>query len=560
MKALILTLTIASEAPTSYPTLFCEGEQYTSEVGEQFTSDCSPANKNLTVTACNPSSYQDKLEWGVANELYTCPPSYCVWYSLYLAFLWRNTQSCYEEKYYTEDESDSAGIKCWNTNWGAFYIDGSLNESLSSICSETVPTSEPTEVPTVFTSRSPTTNPTLMPTSSPTKNPTKIPTRSPTENPTPVPTVSPTDHPSSDPTLDPSNRPSQFPTADPSDTPTYIPTRSPTENSTEVPTIWPTDDPSEAPTAVPSDSPSQVPTVAPSNSTDFPAGNYIFTVEEIEEMTTFEEFIDNVTWVGFATLVMLTWDAVVVALFCCCRHKCYDQKDQNEEVKASTYPQTEEHQKSERLRQSNSQSYSSCQSTSQCDWKETRTRKESDGGPTFVKSHTTVNYGAVNPNDKLGRQRTYPSTVGTHPTRERKYPATEMSSAGGFTTKHVRSHQQITNEEQKYNAMNRTGPRDKVFSGEAGGVPVPNKPKGQHKRISTDEEIDIVTEYEERKDEAQVEEEYYVANSDRYYGSNGVQGRSQPNSEQHYGSNGVHRSFYDTRFQNVGYRNSHSEL
>merc|ERR1719285_1175827 len=102
---------------------------------------------------------------------------------------------------YTEDESDSDGIKCWNSNWAAFYMDGLLNEKLSSICSETIPTSDPTESPTVFPSKSPTTNPTLTPTRSPTKNPTETSTRSPTKDVTETPTMSPTDDLSEAPTV-----------------------------------------------------------------------------------------------------------------------------------------------------------------------------------------------------------------------------------------------------------------------------------------------------------------------------------------------------------------------
>merc|ERR1719285_1072388 len=357
---------------------------------------------------------------------------------------------------YTEDESDSDGIKCWNSNWAAFYMDGLLNEKLSSICSETIPTSDPTESPTVFPSKSPTTNPTLTSTRSPTKDPTPTPTRSPSKIPTPVPSVSPTDRPSLKPSLVPSNRPSQMPTADSIDAPTDIPTRSPTENVTETPTMSPTDDPSEAPTVVLSDSPSQVltlapspvstiapsnftsqvPTVAPSNFTYSLAGNFtdldLSEEIEIDEATTFDKFIDNVTWVCFATLLMLAFDVVVVALFCCFRRKCYEQKDRKEEVKKSTYPVIEEHRKTstDHQRKSHSQSYSRSQSTSQYEAKgmgRSDYRNNTDGGHTFSRAQTSVSYGVQ---DELVRQGRYPS-IGTYPTSERKYPATEMVLSGG---------------------------------------------------------------------------------------------------------------------------------
>jgi len=109
-----------------------------------------------------------------------------------------------------------------------------------------------------------------MPTTAPTENPTVSPTEAPSTSPTDYPTVSPTEVPSTPPTDYPTVSPSEVPTTPP----TENPTENPTESPTEVPTTPPTEVPSTPPTENPTESPTEVPTILPTpNPTSSPTVN-----------------------------------------------------------------------------------------------------------------------------------------------------------------------------------------------------------------------------------------------------------------------------------------------
>lgn len=310
---LIFTSVIAADEPTSYPTQFCEGVEYTAEIGEQFLLACNSSISNLAVTACD-SSYQEELEWGIANQLYaSCARAFCVFNSLDLGFKWMAFTQCYSVLWY-----DSSVSFCWNGAWSGFYANGELNDTLSSICWHKAPTLNPTEAPTNVPSENPSQSPTRFPTAAPTNMPTKTPslqptvvptespsqqpTWSPTQDPSPSPTETPTEQPSQppseSPTVQPSQNPSQAPSLGPTVDPSQSPTWNPTENPTQSPTAIPSQLPSQSPT-VPTESPSEVPTTTP---TENPTWSPTMSVES--ETSTFEDFMNKVSWPGFIGILL----------------------------------------------------------------------------------------------------------------------------------------------------------------------------------------------------------------------------------------------------------------
>jgi len=155
-------------------------------------------------------------------------------------------------------------------------------DDLGGTTGPTVPTAEPTgiptEVPAIAPTDVPTDEPVIVPTDLPTDvppdepviAPTDVPTQEPTIVPTDVPTQEltavPTDVPTQEPTLEPTAVPTQEPTTVPTAAPTLEPTAVPTQEATVVPTTAPTDAPAQEPTTVPT----AVPTVEPTAPTVVP--------------------------------------------------------------------------------------------------------------------------------------------------------------------------------------------------------------------------------------------------------------------------------------------------
>lgn len=308
----------STDAPTWSPTQFCDGVEYTSAIGEQFLSDCNATITDLTISSCD-SDFQDELEWGVANELYSsCSQAYCVYNSFDLAFRWTASSGCYVALYYADDANT-----CWAGAWKKFYTSGALNTSLTLVCFPAAPTVNPSDSPT----NARTANPSLVPTETSSEAPTRMPTVQPSQHPTSqpsevpsqAPTNIPTDKPSWAPTSKPTETPSLHLTPTPTTPPTKFPTQTPfgipTDNHTKTPTRTPTGHPSEEPTSMPTETSTQPPTESPSQS-----------------RSPFEESIDSITWLGFIGILCgaVLFFCVVIFLL----HKCCTPQ-----VKLDTFPE-----------------------------------------------------------------------------------------------------------------------------------------------------------------------------------------------------------------------------
>eukprot|EP01041_Mallomonas_annulata_P009300 gene9300-19303_t len=158
-----------------------------------------------------------------------------------------------------------------------------------------VPTTNPSNAPSLLPTYEPTTNPSntpsLLPTYEPTTNPsnapsllpTYVPTTNPSNAPSLLPTYEPTTNPSNTPSLlptyvpttNPSNAPSLQPTYVPtiSDVPTRFPSNSPSLKPTTTPTVKPTTKPTVTPTNLPTTMPTTLPTIQPSSPTSIPSSS-----------------------------------------------------------------------------------------------------------------------------------------------------------------------------------------------------------------------------------------------------------------------------------------------
>jgi len=251
---------IPTSYPSAYPTQWCDGDEYTDDIGTTFVS-CGTWYNYVTVLkveACD-KDYQDALYFGIANQLYeTCVIPFCVWANLDYAFLWDAEKECYAEVY------NDANAECWSGINSIYYANGKLEEKLDSICFDTVtPTTMPTETPSSPPTEDPTGSPTNPPTTFPSPTPTASPTMHPTQTPTKVPSQTPTATPTSTPTNTPTNAPTNFPTAVPSQIPTNYPTTFPSHRPTVYPTTGsPTVHPTTgSPTVHPTEKPSVKPTM-----------------------------------------------------------------------------------------------------------------------------------------------------------------------------------------------------------------------------------------------------------------------------------------------------------
>eukprot|EP01083_Nonionella_stella_P313814 1128142_1 len=141
--------------------------------------------------------------------------------------------------------------------------DGEGLEDDTSTWTTTLPTSVPSNDPTLVPTSIPTPIPTNFPTITPTVIPSTIPTITPTNTPSSIPTLDPTAAPSKRPTAIPTTRPTAIPTAVPTATPTMIPTAIPTSTPTMFPSTNPSNSPTIGPSKTPTDAPSLVPTMIP---------------------------------------------------------------------------------------------------------------------------------------------------------------------------------------------------------------------------------------------------------------------------------------------------------
>ena len=122
---------------------------------------------------------------------------------------------------------------------------------------ETLPTGEPTTMPSSW----PTGEPTGIPTAQPSTKPTGIPSSEPTTNPSGYPTSEPSREPSSQPSCQPSSDPSGIPSSEPSSQPSIIPSALPSGQPSDCPTGVPSGQPTTQPTRQPSEQPTSHPTM-----------------------------------------------------------------------------------------------------------------------------------------------------------------------------------------------------------------------------------------------------------------------------------------------------------
>eukprot|EP01083_Nonionella_stella_P305218 1063931_1 len=144
------------------------------------------------------------------------------------------------------------------------YVFGGRNrantQDLSDIQYCTMPSQEPTALPSV--------NPSAFPSVPPSANPSEFPSKLPSANPSTLPSVNPSRFPSTQPSANPSAFPSVSPSAK-SPNPSAFPSISPSTN----PSILPSFNPSTSPSANPFAFPSVSPSAKSSNPSIFPSAN-----------------------------------------------------------------------------------------------------------------------------------------------------------------------------------------------------------------------------------------------------------------------------------------------
>lgn len=137
-------------------------------------------------------------------------------------------------------------------------------------------------VPTTAPSQEPTVEPTANPSQEPTLKPSEGPTLFPTQPPSKLPTLEPTARPSKEPTLKPSKEPTKEPTPKPIAHPTMKPTREPSTEPTHKPIAWPTLSPTLEPTKEPSKSPSAEPSIEPTVAPSYEPTKHPYAVPTLE--------------------------------------------------------------------------------------------------------------------------------------------------------------------------------------------------------------------------------------------------------------------------------------
>jgi len=208
---------VPTPEPTQFPSLSCDGEEYTDALGDAFLECGNHSIPQLVLETCDVE-FQEDLYFGVANELFSnCSMPECVYMGLEYAFRWSDNDTCYKANL-----NDGNQRECWEENNENFWKTGDLAATLELICTNT-PTHIPTEDPTLNPTETPTARPTLIPVISPTN----YPTLNPTFTPTTTPTMAPTSTPTLTPTLNPSQNPTNATNFTQITTPSSLPTSSP---------------------------------------------------------------------------------------------------------------------------------------------------------------------------------------------------------------------------------------------------------------------------------------------------------------------------------------------
>ena len=223
----------------------------------------APLEENTECTVCSPGTYQPEP---IQASCISCPlGTYQTSYSsnsciacpsgTYNDQLEQSScQACSTEIYSGEGAEayalDDEGNKICLQNAG--FMPTTSPSQHPSVEPSTQPSLMPTENPSSQPSLFPTIQPSLVPIEAPSLQPTLLSTTQPSVKPSQVPSTIPTQVSSSLPTLFSSTNPSSIPSIFPSQTPTGLPSLVPSSEPTENPTLIPSSQPSAFPSTIPS--------------------------------------------------------------------------------------------------------------------------------------------------------------------------------------------------------------------------------------------------------------------------------------------------------------------